>query len=145
MKLDSSVARRLALLRQALELEDLPVAQHRHDDLVAVRAQVVDAGDGHLDRLALEPGDVGAGHPEPGDHVEDRLHRLVGRELQRRLHEVAVEDHVEVLVGRDPGEQPLGHRVVGVLAGVAVADPGRELLEGDVGQRVHHRVAVVRE
>src|SRR5215203_2528264 len=30
--------RRLALLRQPLELEDLPVAQHRHDDLVAVRA-----------------------------------------------------------------------------------------------------------
>jgi hypothetical protein len=28
--------RRLALLRQPFELEDLPVAQHRHDDLVAV-------------------------------------------------------------------------------------------------------------
>ena len=67
---------------EALELEDLPEPQHRRDDVVAVLADVVDAGDGHLDRLALEPGDVGAGHLERLDHVGDRAHRLVRGDLR---------------------------------------------------------------
>ena len=32
-------------------------------------------------------------------------HRLVGRELERGAEQVAVEDHVQVLVGGDAGEQ----------------------------------------
>ncbi len=39
---------------------------------------------------------------------------------------------MQVLVGGDAGEQLLGERVLRVDAGVAVADPGRELLEADV-------------
>ena len=46
--------------------------------------KVVDAGDGHLDGLALEAGDVGAGHLEGLHHVADRGHRLVRVELERR-------------------------------------------------------------
>jgi hypothetical protein len=42
-------------------LEDLPVPQHRHHDVVTVLTQVVDTGDRHLDRLALE-----AGMSDPG-------------------------------------------------------------------------------
>ena len=72
------------------------------------------------------------------------LHRLVRRDLQRGVEQVAVEDHVQVLVGGDPGQQPLGHRVAGEPAGVAVRDPGRELLEGHVGERPHQVLAVRR-
>jgi hypothetical protein len=42
---------------------------------------------------------------------------------------------VQVLVGGDAGEQPVADGVVAVAAGVAVGDPGGELLERDVG---HH-------
>ena len=44
----------LAFVVEALELEHLPEPQHRHHDLVAVLAHVVDAVDRDLDRLALE-------------------------------------------------------------------------------------------
>ena len=46
--------------------------------------------------------------------------------------DVAVEDHVEVLVGGDPDHDLVGDRVLRVAAGVAMRDPRRELLEGDV-------------
>ena len=52
---------------------------------------------------------------------------------------------MEVLVGRDADHDPVGDRVVGVAAGVLVRDPGRELLEGDVGEPAQgvRRVVVV--
>ena len=52
------------------------------------------------------------------------------------VHEVPVEDHVQVLVGGDAGQQLVGDRVAGGPAGVAVRDAGRQLLEGDVGERL---------
>jgi hypothetical protein len=47
-----------------------------------------------------------------------------------------VEDHVQVLVLGDPGEQPVCDRVVGDLAGVAVRPARRELLERHVRHRL---------
>ena len=79
-----------------------------------------------------------------GDHVGDRPHRLVRGELERGAEQVAVEDHVQVLVGGDPGQQLVADRVAGELAGVAVRDPGGELLERDVGQRADQVVAAAR-
>ena len=52
------------------------------------------------------------------------------------VHQVPVEDHVQVLVGGDPGQQLVRDRVAGGPAGVAVRDAGRQLLEGDVGDRL---------
>ena len=49
-----------------------------------------------------------AGHLEADHLVADRLHRLVGRELERGAHQVAVEDHVQVLVRGYASEQLLG-------------------------------------
>ena len=43
---------------------------------------------------------------------------------------------MQVLVGGDALEHAVGDRVVARLTGVAVADAGRELLEGHVGDRV---------
>ncbi len=43
---------------------------------------------------------------------------------------------MQVLVGRDALQHLVGDRVVAGLAGVAVADAGRELLEGHVRDRV---------
>ena len=60
---------------------------------------------------------------------DDGLHGRRRGQLQRGRDQVAVEDHVQVLVGGHPGQQALGDRVAGDTAGVAVADPGRELLE----------------
>ena len=77
-------------------------------------------------------------HLERADDVPDRLHRLVGRELERRREHVAVEDHVQVLVLRDPREQLLADGVLRVAAGVAVRDAGGELLERHVRHRVEH-------
>jgi hypothetical protein len=61
---------------------------------------------------------------------------LVGRDLEAGFAQVAIEDHVQVLVGRDPGHQLVGDRLAAGLAGVAVRDPGRQLLEGDIKDRV---------
>ena len=95
--------------------------------------------------LAHEARDAGSGHLE-GEHlVDDRADRSRRVELERGAEDVAVEDHVEVLVGGDPDHDPVGDGVVGVAPGVAVRDPRRELLEGDVretAQRVG-RLAVV--
>src|SRR6476469_10961571 len=79
----------LALGVEALDLEDVPVAQHWRDHVVAVLADVVDAGDRHLHGLALEAGDVRAGHLEGLHYVGDRLHRLVRVELERGPEQVA--------------------------------------------------------
>src|SRR5674476_1218937 len=130
-------SRCLTLSGQTLELEDLPEPQHRVQDLVLVLAQVVDALDGHLDGLALKAGNTGARHFEVLDDIEDRDHSLVRRDLQGCVHQVAVEDHVQVLVGRDAAEQALAHRVVGELASIAVGDAGGQLLQRDISEGAH--------
>ena len=99
------------------------------EHVVAVDAQVVDAGHRDLHRLAGEVLDGRAGHLEGLHDLGDRPHRLVRRDLERRAEQVAVEEHVQVLVQRDPGQQLVGDRVPGDLAGVAVRDAGRQLLE----------------
>ena len=50
--------------------------------------------------------------------------------------EVAVEEVVEVLVGRHPLHDLVADRVVEQLAGVAVGDAGGQLLERDVDEAV---------
>ena len=114
------------------------------EDVVVVDPHVVDLADGHLRGGPLEAGHAVAGHTEVDDDVADRLHGQVGGELERGLQQVAVEDHVEVLVGRDARQHAVADGVTGVVAGVAVRDAGGELLEGDVRDRVEHRVPVVR-
>ncbi len=109
-----------------------------------VDAQVVDLADGHLRGHALEAGHAVTGHAEVDDDVTDGLHGQVGGELERRLQQVAVEHHVQVLVGRDARQHAVADRVARLMTGVAVRDAGRELLEGDVRDRVQHRVSVVR-
>ena len=52
------------------------------------------------------------------------------------MHEVPVEEVVEVLVGGDPRHHLVAGRVVEQLAGVAVGDAGRQLLERDVDEAV---------
>ena len=95
--------------------------------------------------LAQEARDPGAGHLEGEDLVDDRADRRGRLDLERGVEDVAVEDHVQVLVGGDPDHDPVGDRVVRVAARVAVRDPRRELLERDVGQAVERvrRVVVV--
>ena len=68
-----------------------------------------------------------------------------GSILSAAAEDVAVEDHVQVLVGGDPDHDPVRDRVVRVAPGVAVRDPRRELLERDVGQPAQRvgRVVVV--
>ena len=119
---------------EVLALEHAPLAQHGHDDLLAVLAQVVDPRDGDLHRLAPEPLDAVPGHGEVADRAEDGDHRLVGGDVEGRVDDVAVEEHVQVLVEGDAREQLLGDRVAGGGTGVAVRHAGRELLERHVGQ-----------
>ena len=138
----------LGLLGEARQLVDAPVLEeHGHDHLVVVDAEVVDAVLGHLDRLRLELGDLEAGHRE-ADHLPlDRHHHGRGVDLEGGLRELAVEDVVEVLVDGDPRRELLDQRILRVRAGVAVRDPGRELLQARVHQaveRVRERPAVVR-
>ena len=93
-----------------------------------------------IDRVLPEVRHVGAGHLEVDDLVGHGLHHLVRVDVERRRHEVPVEDHVQVLVGGDAGEQLVGDRVTGGLAGVPVRDAGRELLERDVRDRLERRL-----
>src|SRR5215469_1866818 len=110
---------------QALDLEDLPVTHQRQDHVIVVDPEVVNARPGYLRSLARESRYRGAWHREPADLVGDRPDGLVGRELKSGLDEVAVEDHVQVLVHRDPGEQSLGDGVFAGEASVAMSDTGR--------------------
>ena len=68
-----------------------------------------------------------------------------GSIFERGRQDVAVEDHVQVLVGGDADHDPVGDRVVRVAPGVAMRDPRGELLERDVGEAVERvrRVVVV--
>ncbi|CPT65995.1 Uncharacterised protein [Mycobacteroides abscessus] len=66
----------------------------------------------------------------------DGLQGLVGSDVHARLDKVAVEDHVQVLVGGDALEQLVGDGLGAGLAGVAVRDAGGQFLEGHVDDRV---------
>ena len=70
-----SVPGLLGLRVQALEGEQVPVAQQRPEDLVVVDAQVIDAGLGHLQGLAGEACDADPWHVEADDLSGDRLDR----------------------------------------------------------------------
>jgi len=63
-----------------------------------------------MTELAGEVGHALTGHREADDLVTDRLHRLVRGPIQRGRNEIAIEDHVQVLVDSDPRQQLLGHR-----------------------------------
>ncbi len=130
---------------QAGQLEDLPVIEDRQEDLVAVDPEVVDAGLRDLRGLPQEPGNAGAGHLEREDLIDDRPDGRRRLEVQRNRQDVAIEHHVEVLVGGDPDHDLVRDRVVRVPAGIPVGDPGGELLEGDVSQTVKRvgRIVVV--
>ena len=108
-------------------------------------ADVVDPGLRDRGRLADEVRDPGAGHLEGEDLVDDGADR--GRRLDRERggQDVAVEDHVQVLVGGDPDHDLVGHRVIRVAPGVAMGDARRELLERHVGEAAERvrRVVVV--
>ena len=99
-------------------------------------ARVVHAADGDDDGLAAELGHGESRHLEIAQHSVQRVHRLVGRDVDAGRRDVAIEDHVQVLIGRDAGQQLVGDRLVASLTGVAVRDAGGQLLEGHVDDRV---------
>ena len=103
-------------------------------------SRVVDAAGGDDDGFAAELRHGIARHLEVLDDAIQRCHRHVGSQVDARRADVAVEDHVEVLVIGDPRQQLLGHRLVARLAGVAVRHPGGEFLEADVHDRVEQRL-----
>src|SRR5690606_17790799 len=64
--LHEGIAGALGLVGQAGEVLDVPVAEHdRHQDLVVVDLEVVDAGPGDRPRVRVEVLDPGTGHLEP--------------------------------------------------------------------------------
>ena len=109
--------------------------RHRCQYILEVLTRIVDPVLCHQHAVPTEVGHALTRHPEVLDDTGDGLQGLVRREIQCCAAGIAVEDHVEVLVGGDPGQQSVGDRVTACLAGIAVADPGGELLEGDVRER----------
>ena len=95
-------------------------------------AQVVDAVLGHQHAVAPPARHARAGHLEVLHDGIDRLDGLVGGQVERGGAQVAVEDHVQVLVGGDAGEHAVGDRIVADATGIAVADPGGQFLEGHI-------------
>ncbi len=72
---DQPIARGLGLGVQAGQLGDLPLPHHdRHEDLLVVDVQVVDARAGDALRVLVEVGDAGARHRERAHLVVDRDH-----------------------------------------------------------------------
>src|SRR5918994_558944 len=76
----------LGLRVQALELEEVPVAQQRPQDLVVVDAQVIDASLSQLQGLAGKAVDADAGHVEANHLLGDRLDRGRGVDLEGGGH-----------------------------------------------------------
>jgi hypothetical protein len=68
------------------------------------------------------------------------VHRLVGRDLEASLGHISVEDHVQVLIGRNPLRQWVGDRLVASLAGVAVRHPGGQFLERHIDHGIEQAV-----
>ena len=102
--------------------------QHGANHPVVVDSQVVDRCLGHLDGASQVAGDRGARHLEVGELVVDGSQGQCGRLGQHCSHDASIEHEVVVLVGGDPLHDLVGHLVIGELAGVAVADPGRQFL-----------------
>ena len=100
--------------------------------------QVVDAGVGDPLGVLGEAGDPDAGHRELGDLFLHRHHHAARVDLDGRLREVAVEELVQVLVGGDAHHHVVPGRVADHLAGRAVGDAGRELLQREVDEPVLH-------
>ena len=144
--LHQPLTRLLGRRLQVLELLDAPVREHDgHEDLVVVRGEVVDPGVGDDPRVRLEVFDAGAGHLEGAHLTLDRRHHARRVDLERRRHEVAVEEVVQVLVGGDAAHDRRALRVVEQLARVAVRDAGGELLQRDVDDAVGDAVGVRHE
>ncbi len=78
--------------------------------------------------VTIEVGDAGAGHREAADLLLHGDHHRVRVGLDRGGGEVAVEQLVQVLVGADPLHHLVADRVAEQGTGVAVRDPGRQLL-----------------
>ena len=119
---------------EAVKLEQAPVPNDRPQDVVVMDAQVEDAGLRHRGRLAQVTGDGRAGHVEREHLGRDRLHGRGRPDLDGRGEDVPVEQRMEVLVLRDPEHDPVRHGVLRVLAGVAVREARRQLLERHVRQ-----------
>ena len=108
----------------------------RHQHVVVVDGEVVDAGLGDGEGVGLEVDDAGAGHLELADlalHGHDHARRV---ELEGGGAEVAVEEVVAVLVGGHALHDLVAGLVVEQLAGVVVGDAGGQLLERDVDDAV---------
>src|SRR3954452_6426699 len=95
-ELGELLAGALALRAEVGALEDLPLAQDGADHLVVVQPEVVDAGLGDQHGVLAEAGHRGAGHLEADDLVGDRAHGRVRVDVEGRVDEVPVEDHVQV-------------------------------------------------
>ena len=102
--------------------------------------KVVDAGVRDLHRLAQEAGDDCSGHLKTDDLIGDCANGLVGSELQSCSDQVAIEDHVKVLIHGDASEQPFDDGLAGIPACVAVRDPRGQLLERHVRQALKDRL-----
>ena len=98
--------------------------------------QVVDAGRGDRGRVRAEIGNAGARHLERAHLTLDRAHGAGRIDLQRRGHEVAIEEIVEVLVGCDARHHLVAGFVLEQVPGVAMRDARRQLLQRYVRERV---------
>ena len=125
-------ARLLGRSIESAKFEDTPEAQDRHQDVIAMDAQVVDPSLGYICGLSEEVWNARTRHLKGKNFVDDCPHRRGRFNLDRGLQHVALEDHVEVLVGRDPDHDAICHGIVRIAAGVPVRDPRRKLLEGNV-------------
>ena len=122
---------------QVLEVLDAPVLHdHRHEDLVVVRLEVVHADVGDLACTGVEVGNPRTGHLEVADLALDRRHHRGRVDLERGTREVAVVEVVEVLVGGDAAHDRLAGRVVEQLSGVPMRDTCGDLLQRDVHDAV---------
>ncbi len=105
------------------------MAQHnRNEHLVVVQHQVVDAGCRDRGRVRGEIGNAGARHLERAHLALDRAHGAGRVDLQRRGHEIAIEEIVEVLVSRDARHHLVAGFVLEQVSGVAVRDARGQLL-----------------
>src|SRR5438552_3543023 len=134
---DDALPRALRLRAETLDRLDAPVTKdHRNKNLVVVQRKVVDARRRDRGRVRAEIGNPCTGHLEGAHLAFDRAHGAGRIDLQGRGHEVAIEEIVEVLVGRDPRHHLVAGLVVEEVPGVAVRDTRRQLLQRDVRERV---------
>ncbi len=92
--------------------------------------------------VLLEAGDGRTGHGKAAHDIGQGLDPGVGCGFQHSGVQVAVEEHVEVLVGCDAAHQLFGQGVCAGFSGVAVGFSGGQFPHGDVGQAVQERGVV---